>query len=56
MLQDLVKAYGEAYTAAITPSLIRRSEAAERDRDTRPETPVKAGRGRGWRVLLSAFL
>lgn len=55
MLQDLVKAYGEAYTVAITPSLMQRSEAAERDREARRETPVKAGRGRSWRVLLSAF-
>ena len=56
MLQDLVKAYGEAYTAAITPSVMQRNEVAERDRELQRKTPIKASRGRGWRVLLSAFL
>lgn len=56
MLQELVKAYGDAYTVAITPSTTRRNETAERNRESQRDTPVKASRGRSWRALLSAFL
>jgi len=56
MLQDLIKAYAEAYTAAITPSIMQRNEVTARERESLPETPVKASRGRAWRGLLSAFL
>lgn len=56
MLHDLIKAYADAYTVAITPGVIQEHEFIERQRDSAAEMPVEAKRGRRWRGLLSAFL
>lgn len=56
MLQDLIKAYADAYTIAITPAIAHRHEDGLRNRESSPEAAAKVTRGRGWRVLLSALL
>jgi len=56
MLQDLIKAYADAYTAAVTPSRTHRHEVEAHQREALPDAPAKAAHGRGWRALLSAFL
>jgi hypothetical protein len=56
MLQHLIRAYADAYTIAITPSVRHVRDHEARNRDAERETPNENVRGRGWRALLSAFL
>ena len=52
ILQDLIRAYADAYTVALTPSRPRHEEEAE-PREFPSETPAKAHRSRIWRGLFS---
>ena len=52
MLQDLIRAYADAYTVALTPSRPRHEEEAA-PREFPSETPAKAHRSGIWRGLFS---
>jgi hypothetical protein len=56
MLQDLIRAYADAYTVAITSSRTERHYEDAQPRGPLVETPAKARRGGLWRGLFSAFL
>jgi hypothetical protein len=56
MLQDLIRAYADAYTVAITSSRNERHYEDAQPREPLAETPTKTQRGGLWRGLFSAFL
>ena len=56
MLHDLLKAYGEAYSAAINLRLPEQSHDHRFAADEHVEPPAAPRRSRSWRTLLSAFL
>jgi hypothetical protein len=56
MLHDLLKAYGEAYSAAINLRLPDQSYEHRYASDEPAEPVTKPSRSRNWRTLLSAFL
>jgi hypothetical protein len=56
MLQDLIRAYADAYTVAFTSSRLRPHEEEAEPRESLNETLAKARRGGLWRGLVSVFL
>jgi len=56
MLQDLIRAYADAYTVAITSSRNERHYEDAEPREPLVDRPAKTHRGRIWRGLFSAFL
>ncbi|MFM9844426.1 MAG: hypothetical protein ACKVOI_15805 [Dongiaceae bacterium] len=56
MLHDLLKAYGEAYSAAINLRLPEQSQDRRFAADAPSTPPTAPSRNRNWRTLLSAFL
>jgi hypothetical protein len=56
MLQHLINAYAEAYTVAISPSIIRANDRQPREPVSDSEAPGRKSGSGGWRTLLSAFL
>jgi hypothetical protein len=56
MLHDLLRAYGEAYSAAINLRLPEQPQDRRFATDEPSEPPAAPSRSRNWRTLLSAFL